>query len=195
MSERAGARPLVPTEPAGSPVPAGVLIRPARPSDARAFAAFWREILEDDRALRAEDGDAGPATFRRRFRAAWSEDGAQLMAVEGGRLVGYVGIERERQRSTRHVASLAIGVAEDRRGAGIGTALLAAALGWARSAGVRKVLLSVYPHNDRALALYRRFGFVEEGRLARQSLTSAGYEDELLLALWLGPNDEERGAR
>jgi len=49
------------------------------------------------------------------------------------------------------------------------------------------VELTVYPHNDAAIALYRRFGFVEEGRLVRHAKKSYGYEDEILMAVWLGP--------
>jgi putative acetyltransferase len=48
------------------------------------------------------------------------------------------------------------------------------------------MVLSVYPDNTAAVALYRKFGFVEEGRLARQSRKSYGYEDEILMARWLG---------
>jgi len=36
--------------------------------------------------------------------------------------------------------------------------------GWAREAGVEKVVLSVYPHDEAVVALYRTFGLVEEGR-------------------------------
>jgi ribosomal protein S18 acetylase RimI-like enzyme len=50
---------------------------------------------------------------------------------------------------------------------------------------VEKVALSVYPGNERAIALYRKFGFVEEGRLVRQSKKSYGYEDELVMARFL----------
>jgi len=60
---------------------------------------------------------------------------------------------------------------------------------WATSVGVEKIVLSVYPHNRGAIALYRKFGFVEEGRLARQSRKSYGYEDEILMAVWLGTPD------
>jgi L-phenylalanine/L-methionine N-acetyltransferase len=51
---------------------------------------------------------------------------------------------------------------------------------------VEKIVLSVYPHNEAAIALYRSFGFVEEGRLARHSRKSYGYEDEILMAAWIG---------
>jgi RimJ/RimL family protein N-acetyltransferase len=43
----------------------------------------------------------------------------------------------------------------------------------------------VYPHNEAARALYRKFGFEEEGRLIGQSRKSYGYEDEIVMARWL----------
>jgi ribosomal protein S18 acetylase RimI-like enzyme len=67
----------------------------------------------------------------------------------------------------------------------VGSALLAAGLRWARLVGVEKVTLEVYPTNEAAVALYRKFGFAEEGRLARQSLKSYGYEDELIMSRFL----------
>jgi putative acetyltransferase len=77
-------------------------------------------------------------------------------------------------------------VADAWRGRGIGTALLNEALRWARWVGVEKLELTVYPRNAAAIALYRRFGFVEEGTLVRHSKKSSGYEDEVLMGLWLG---------
>jgi putative acetyltransferase len=56
---------------------------------------------------------------------------------------------------------------------------------WADEVGVEKLFLSVYPHNDAAIALYRKFGFVEEGRLSGHSKKAAGYEDEVLMAVWI----------
>jgi ribosomal protein S18 acetylase RimI-like enzyme len=86
----------------------------------------------------------------------------------------------------RHVASLAIAVAADARGRGIGRRLMEQAIGWATRVGIEKIVLSVYPHNEPALSLYRSLGFVEEGRLARHSRKSYGYEDEILMAVWIG---------
>jgi RimJ/RimL family protein N-acetyltransferase len=49
----------------------------------------------------------------------------------------------------------------------VGSALLSAAIAWAREAGAHKVALQVWPHNEAAIALYRKFGFEQEGRLRR----------------------------
>jgi RimJ/RimL family protein N-acetyltransferase len=58
-------------------------------------------------------------------------------------------------------------VAANWRGRGVGKALLTASIEWARVRGLHKLALSVFPHNNAAIALYRQFGFVEEGRLVR----------------------------
>ena len=108
------------------------------------------------------------------------------MASAAGRVVGHLFIQRERHPVTRHVATLGIAVAADHRSRGVGSALLKEAFGWARGVGVEKIVLSVYPTNTGAVALYRKFGFVDEGRLARHSRKSYGYEDEILMAVWLG---------
>ena len=65
------------------------------------------------------------------------------------------------------VADIAMMVAKDWRGRGVGRALLVSAIAWAREAGAHKVFLEVWPHNTAAIALYRRVGFVEEGRKRR----------------------------
>lgn len=126
-------------------------------------------------------------TYRRRFRHSWTDREAQIVAADAeGRVVGHIYIEREAHPVTRHVASLGIAVAAGARGRGIGTALMAEAMRWARSVGVETVVLSVYPHNAGAIALYRKFGFTQEGRLARHSRKSYGDEDEILMAAWIG---------
>jgi RimJ/RimL family protein N-acetyltransferase len=58
-------------------------------------------------------------------------------------------------------------VADDWRGMGVGSGLLETAIAWARDVGAHKVALQMWSHNDRARALYEKYGFVEEGRLAR----------------------------
>ncbi|HYJ60186.1 MAG TPA: GNAT family N-acetyltransferase, partial [Actinomycetota bacterium] len=95
----------------------------------------------------------------------------------------------ERHAASRHVATFELAVDAGWRGRGIGAATLARGFAWAREVGVEKLLLSVYPTNDAAIALYRRFGFVEEGRLSRQARTAYGDVDEILMAVWVERED------
>jgi ribosomal protein S18 acetylase RimI-like enzyme len=162
-----------------------VTIRRATPRDARAFHAFWRAIVAEERFVRTEDVREPIRAFRRRFRHRKPEE-VHLLAFRGDRLIGHVTIERDRHPVTRHVGTLAIAVAADERSRGVGRGLMQAAIDWAKAAGVEKLVLSVYPNNEVAISLYRAFGFVEEGRLARHSRKSYGYEDEILMAAWIG---------
>ncbi|HXH95576.1 MAG TPA: GNAT family N-acetyltransferase, partial [Gaiellaceae bacterium] len=61
------------------------------------------------------------------------------------------------------VADLGLMVAIGARRQGVGSALLEAAVAWARGAGVRKLELHVFPWNEAAIALYEKFGFAREG--------------------------------
>ena len=160
-------------------------IRPAEPSDARAFLAFWKAIVAEQRFVRTEEVRTPLRAYRRRFRRR-SDLETDIVAYDGDRLVGHVNVQRERHPVTHHVASLSIAVAADARGRGIGRRLMDEAIAWSTRAGIEKLVLSVYPHNEAALALYRSVGFVEEGKLARHSRKSYGYEDEILMAAWIG---------
>jgi RimJ/RimL family protein N-acetyltransferase len=92
------------------------------------------------------------------------ETNATFVAVTpDGELIGDLGIGL----TSYGVADLGMMVADGWRGAGVGSALLATAIAWARTAGAHKIALQHWPHNERAHALYRTFGFVEEGRLVR----------------------------
>ena len=57
---------------------------------------------------------------------------------------------------------------------GAGSALMAAAIERARERGLDKLSLGVFAHNDAAIALYRKFGFVEEGRRIKHVRRASG---------------------
>jgi diaminopimelate decarboxylase len=170
--------------------PAGITLRPAAPEDARSFLSFWKAIVGEGGYVRSEEVETPARVYRARFRHSWTDREAQVVALDAGRVVGHVYIQREGHPVTRHVATLGIAVSADHRGQGIGRALMAEAFRWARTSAVEKIMLSVYPHNHAAIALYRRFGFVEEGRLVGHSRKSTGYEDEILMSAWIteGPS-------
>jgi RimJ/RimL family protein N-acetyltransferase len=165
---------------------AGAVVRPATPRDAPSFFQLYRAVAAEGGFIRTEHVSGRARQYRRRLRRSWTDREANLVAVVDGRVVGSLGISREDHPVTRHVATLGMFVADGWRGRGIGTALLEEALRWARAVGVEKLELTVYPGNEAAIALYRRSGFAEEGTLVRHSKKSYGYEDEVLMGLWLG---------
>ena len=84
------------------------------------------------------------------------------------------------------VGDLAMLVELGWRGRGVGSALLAAAIEGARSKGLHKLSLDVFAHNAAAIALYHKFGFVEEGRrLAQYRRSSGELWDSIVMGLLL----------
>ncbi|MGZ8612740.1 MAG: diaminopimelate decarboxylase [Actinomycetota bacterium] len=170
----------------GVSTPEGVVIRAASVRDAEGFLELYRDIAAEERFLRTERVLRSVRETRRLLRHPRTSERSFLLAGERERIVGWISITREPHPAVRHVATFGMAVAPDRRGRGLGSAMLAEALRWARAVGVDKVELSVYPDNRTAQTLYRRFGFVEEGRLRRHSRKSYGDEDEILMGVWIG---------
>ena len=108
----------------------------------------WRSVGDERRYIRA---------VRR------SSVGAVLVAVRGDEIIGRLSVARDLQTSCAHVAGLGLMVAREHRRRGVGRALMDAAERWARSVGVTKLELHVFPHNEPAIKLYEEFGFEHEG--------------------------------
>jgi putative acetyltransferase len=104
------------------------------------------------------------------------------VAEDDGVVVGRLSVARDQHPASRHVADLGLMVAASHRRRGVGTALLEAAVDWARRAGVRKLELHVFPWNKGAIALYDRFGFVREGYRRGHYRRGDEYVDAILMA-------------
>lgn len=82
-------------------------------------------------------------------------------AFAGGVLKGFVSVEPDFWGSKREYLDLSsIHVSEDMRGAGIGTALFAAAKEWARGQGGKKLYISAHSAVE-SQAFYKKMGCVE----------------------------------
>jgi ribosomal-protein-alanine N-acetyltransferase len=95
----------------------------------------------------------------------------------GGELIGYFVL----MRVVDEAHLLNIGVAEKRQGVGFGARLLHHAMAVARQYGAGTLLLEVRPSNERALALYRHFGFRQIGVRRGYYPAVDGREDALVL--------------
>lgn len=88
----------------------------------------------------------------------------------------------------RHVMGLGLWVAHASQGQGVGSALMVALCDYAdRWAGVLRIELLVYTDNERAIGLYRKFGFEVEGTMRAHALRDGVYVDSLVMAR-LHPN-------
>ncbi len=106
-----------------------------------------------------------------------------LVAEVDGLLVGQLSLHMEPNPRRKHVACIGMGVRDDWAGKGVGSALLGAALEMADNwLNLQRVELTVYTDNQGALALYRKFGFVEEGLARGYAFRQSEYVDALYMA-------------
>ncbi|MDQ3857408.1 MAG: GNAT family N-acetyltransferase [Actinomycetota bacterium] len=165
-------------------------IRLAEDRDRLALARLLAAVAEERDGIATEP----PVEISQRAES-WVLDGTLVAAVEE-ELVGSLHVERSRFG----FGEIGMMVARDWRGRGVGSALVAAAIEWSRERGLHKLSLSVFPGNEAAIALYRKFGFREEGRRPKHIRRASGelwdvVEMGLLLEGSEGERETARGAR
>ena len=171
-----------------------LVVRAAVPADAGALVELGRQVSSEPGGWLITDGEwRGVGDERRYLRAIRrSADAAVFVAEAGGEIVGRLSLARDAHPASRHVADLGLMVASGWRRRGVGRALLERGVVWARTRGVRKLELHVFPHNEPALALYERFGFVREGYRSAHYRRGDEYLDAILMALDVRVEDRQR---
>jgi L-phenylalanine/L-methionine N-acetyltransferase len=111
-----------------------------------------------------------------------SEAITSLVATHDGEVVGSAALIRDKGRRS-HVGNIAIAVHDDLQGRGIGSALLAALIETAdRWLNLTRLELTVSVDNERAIRLYRKFDFVEEGVRRADAFRDGVFVDSLAMA-------------
>lgn len=158
-----------------------LLVRAVRADEWRTVRELRLAALKDPVAHLAfletyEEALARPDTFwkqRTEGAAKGARERQQFVAESGdGRWVGTVTVLVEEagtrdffggivERRQAHLVGVFL--RDGHRGKGVGEAMFASAVEWARGAGVERVRLFVHEGNGRAAAFYRRVGFVGSG--------------------------------
>jgi RimJ/RimL family protein N-acetyltransferase len=157
-------------------------IRPATDADVPALNALVTVVACERAYLGSPEGftleqTQGHLTHLRQA------NGIALVAADGDRLLGWIDITRGPFEGLTHCGRLGMGLAPDARGQGLGRLLLERALDDGFGIGLERIELEVFASNRHALALYRRAGFVEEGRRRRARHIDGAYDDILLFGL------------
>lgn len=171
---------------AGPSEPVAIDIRAARATDAAGLLRLHRAVLTERRFFITEPEELRESVddkIRQIRDFERSSNSLFLVARVGPDLVGMLTVRGGTLNRMRHTGKLEVMVHADARGHGIGRALMGAAVAWAEAhPEIEKLGLSVFVDNQRAIDLYRRFGFREEGRRPREyRLEDGRYVDDLLM--------------
>jgi RimJ/RimL family protein N-acetyltransferase len=169
-------------------VPPNLEIRPASPEDAAECIEHVDRICEEfPEYISLSPGELG-YTVEQEAKlfadTAASDNSCFLVTRVDGRVVGFLNYTGGKRRTLRHAAVLGISIRKAWCDRGIGAAMMRAAIAHAKAGGVvKRIELQVFTHNERAIALYRKLGFVEEGRRRRSACRDGRYFDDLVMAL------------
>jgi len=160
-----------------------VVIRSFEPSDAPALSALIGSPGVFEGTLQLPDMPVSS-----RVEAMQKNDplACRLVALNGDAVIGMAALFPVHPGLRRsHVRLLAIAIAADWQGRGIGRQLMERLLAWADDWGnVLRIELNVHADNERAIALYRSMRFEEEGRHRGYVLKAGKYTDALTMSRW-----------
>lgn len=107
-----------------------------------------------------------------------------IVAKIGKQIIGVVDFKTGGRNRTRHQGEFGMSVRPKFQGLGIGEIMLKALIKWATAhPRIETLRLQVFARNTRAIALYNKLDFVEEGRQVRGVKFAKGkYDDVLVMA-------------
>ncbi len=144
-----------------------IIYREAEPSDAGKFLEYCKIVgRESDNLTFGAEGlplsISQEADYIRKF--AGNPNQVMIVAFDEGELVGTgaVSVIGSRERFA-HRREIAISVRKDYWGKGIGSGIMKVLIDFCKKSGAEVVQLEVRSDNERALALYKKFGFEKVG--------------------------------
>jgi RimJ/RimL family protein N-acetyltransferase len=164
-------------------------IRPIEPDDAEAFGALMVALDSETQFMLFEPGERQVTAqqWRERIEAMKAEGESEVFIAEaatdaGRELVGFLRAHGQSLRRIRHSLYLVIGIRAAYTGRGFGGQLFAVMEAWARQRAIHRLHLTVMTHNERAIKLYKKLGFVIEGRHAHAIWLNGAYVAEYTMA-------------
>ena len=143
----------------------------------------WQEVAQ----IFEEGIRTGNATFETEVPSWEAWDAAhlpehRLVAEREGRVVGWIALVPASPRECyAGVAELSVYIAEEARGQGVGSQLLAALIETSERGGIWTLQTGVFPENEPSLGLLRRFGFRALGTQERIGRLHGIWRDVVLL--------------
>nr|MDO8135385.1 GNAT family N-acetyltransferase [Candidatus Njordarchaeum guaymaensis] len=160
----------------------GLIIREAEENDFPLIWAIYQKVLSEGTYTSAIRGESALDRYEHLSQDEVDKRKAlTLLAEVDGKLVGYISIDESIWDLSRHVGELGIAVLPEFRGVGVGSALMESALHLASEKGFKKIGLSVFHTNKRAINLYRKFRFKKVGRKRKQFNLNGEYIDEITM--------------
>jgi len=161
-----------------------IQIREAKVEDIKTFQAYLNELCNEHLPTiyehQGEVSEQKATDFINKMISA--ENSALFFAEKNGRIVGSLDFHGSHRMQQRHLGVFAVSVASSHRGQGIGSKLIQFMLDWAANNKITRIELEVFAINTRAIKLYQRLGFKQEGVRTGAVLIAGSPVDIILMA-------------
>lgn len=160
-------------------------IKPIKESDGEAFLALCKTLDQETQFMMLEPGERTTTVEEQsqRIKNVLSTDNQIILVAEDeDRLVGFLAAFGGGYQRNRSSAYIVTGILQEYAGRGLGTQFFQSVEEWAIAHNIHRLELTVMCHNERAVHLYKKVGFVVEG-VKKDSLRINGkYVDEFYMA-------------
>ena len=142
---------------------------------------------ESDNLSFGEDSLALTPEKEERFLSGFisGKRGIMLVAVDGDKIVGNAIVERNKISRYSHRGEVSLTVLKDYWGMGVGSELMQRLIFLSKNAGIEILELDVRIDNERAIALYKKFGFLPVGYYDKYFKINGEYYGAYLMNLYL----------
>ncbi|SDO03664.1 Protein N-acetyltransferase, RimJ/RimL family [Halobacillus aidingensis] len=162
------------------------VVRVAQETDAKELSEVRHLIDGETEYLDREQGEGHLSEWD--FKELIKKDADEnnhlfLVAETEGTIIGFSRCAGSDLKRLSHQVEFGVGVLEEYWGYRVGKELLQQSIRWAERSGILKMTLRVLETNEKAIEMYKRFGFEVEGVLKKDKRLSDGkYYSTILMA-------------
>ncbi|MHA6252818.1 GNAT family N-acetyltransferase [Oceanobacillus sp. CAU 1775] len=162
-----------------------MIIREAKNSDADKLANLIQHVDASSQYMLWEAGERelSPEKQLKMIESLQREANSNIFVAENkNELVGYLFAIGGKARRNKHNVYIVIGISDEHRGKGIGTALFQKLEEWASNHDIHRLELTVIIENEAGINLYKKVGYEVEGTKRKSLYIDDKYVDEYYMS-------------
>ena len=163
-----------------------VCIRTPMEKDVPVVLDYLKEVFQEDWffATTAEEAKEWqvPEKEQEIIQKNYQDDNKVMLVTEhNGKIVSFSNVHAGERKRNQHVGQIGLSILPEYRNNGLGTAIMQTMTDWAAAHPViEKLTLGVWSKNKRAIRLYEKMGFAEEGRKVKEIKYADGNYDDCI---------------
>ncbi len=162
-----------------------MVIRKIRIEDAEQFIDLNKKLVSetDFLLLNSNESSLTVETQKKLIKDFNINNNRVVFVIEIDKnLIGFIAGTKGIYKKNKHVLTIAIGILQEHNGLGYGKSLLKYIEEWAIENNVKRLELTVRNDNERAINLYKKFGFDIEGIKLKSLKINDKYFDEFYMS-------------